>query len=134
MIADTFAAEYARKKWIYEQTDTRGVWRRFEGGVWFKDPTVLYDVSDMCVMVGDRIRSSSQATKEQLKIAKQMSSERTAKAVLGLVRANPSIVVDPRQLDANTLILGVPGGYRPGRQAARARPEDALDQELWRRP
>jgi hypothetical protein len=111
VIADAFVTQHAHKDWIFAPRKTGGDWLRFRNGVWCEDTTVLHDISDRCVMVGDRIRSNSQATPAQMLVAKKMNTAHTAREVRTLVQNDPAIVVPYEALDNRPLILGVPGGY-----------------------
>lgn len=137
VIADHFVAENARKKWIFvsEDQDRKGHWRRFDNGVWAKDPTSFYDVTCLCQTVGDKIRANSAATPAQLLTAKSMFSDRTARAVHHIAQSHPSIVVDAKQLDKSPLFLGVPGGYiDPDGKLRDADPKTLLTKRTGVRP
>jgi len=117
VIADRFVAKHAQKDWIFAPRKNAGDWLRFENGVWHEDTTVLHDVSLQCQEVGNRIRSNNAATPAHMAVAKQMFTDRAARAVRSLVQNHPAIVVPYSELDNQPLILGVPGGYidREGR-------------------
>ncbi len=112
VIADHFVAKHAGKDWIYVHANRNaGDFYRCSNGIWRVDSSLLYDVSLECQARGVAIRANSQATPAQLKVAERMFSARSAQSVATLVRHNPAILREPKELDGHRLVLGVPGGY-----------------------
>lgn len=110
--ADHFADVHAMKDSIVvvKTAASREPYRCI-GGIWRPDPNLVYRVLQQTGETGDRIRSLSSPTKEQLKKAEQMHSWPYASHVTSIITHHAKMTVRKRDMDAHPIMLGVPNGY-----------------------